>query len=179
MKNLKNYIERLNFEYAISYSGLRGNKFKNLVVENKKEIRIIEKRIESARLMQKVKLSKRIAELEKEINLHNSRVINKNGKFHKSTLRIHRFEKGNKDIESILKILNSKFEEQVSAICPPILRDSIVFYSDKDDILGILQICFSCFRIKNENEEDFEVDHRIYPLLKEKLIQIGHQIENK
>lgn len=44
--------------------------------------------------------------------------------------------------------------------------------------MGILQMCFSCCWMKNEKEEDLEVDHNIFPLLKEKLIQLGHQIEH-
>ncbi|MFK7799011.1 MAG: hypothetical protein AB8E82_16275 [Aureispira sp.] len=64
-------------------------------------------------------------------------------------------------------------------MCPPALRDSIAFYSKENKIVGILQMCFSCWWMKNENEEAFEVDHKIFPLLKEKLIQLGHQIENE
>ena len=178
MKNLSNYIQSLNFEYAISYSGLRGEKFLNLEVENKKEIKRIEKEIESARFMQKPKLNAKIEDLKSEINLSNSRVINKKGDFHKSTEVVYKFEKDDKEIKSIFKILTSKFEEQVVAACAPILRDSIAFYSKQDEIVGILQMCFTCWSIKNEKEEYFEVDHKIFPILKDKLIQIGHPIEN-
>jgi len=179
MKNLSNYIQSLNFEYAISYSGLRGEKFRNLEIEKKEDIKKIEKRIESARFMQKPKLSKNIEDLKREINLYNSRVINKNGELHQSSEIVYKFQKDDKELKSIFGILNSKFKEQVAAACPPIFRDSIVFYSEKDKIVGILQMCFSCWRIKNENEEDLKVDYKIYPILKEKLIQIGHRIENE
>jgi hypothetical protein len=33
--------------------------------------------------------------------------------------------------------------------------------------------------MKNENEEDLEVDHKIFQLLKDKLTLIGHDIENE
>ena len=77
------------------------------------------------------------------------------------------------------QMLNSNFKEQAFARCLPVLRDSIVFYSKEDKIVGILQICFSCWWIKNEEEEDFEVDYKIFPILKDKLIQIGHRIKNE
>ena len=49
----------------------------------------------------------------------------------------------------------------------------------EDKIVGILNMCFSCWWMKNENEEVLEVDHKIFPILKDKLIQIGHPIENQ
>jgi hypothetical protein len=64
-------------------------------------------------------------------------------------------------------------------MCPPIFRDAIVFYSKENEIKGILQMCFSCSWIKNEDEEDFEVDHKIFPKLMNQLIKVGHKIENE
>lgn len=62
-------------------------------------------------------------------------------------------------------------------MCPPIFRDAIVFYDKEDTIVGILQICFSCWWIKNEEEEDLTADQKIFPMLQDKLMQIGHLIE--
>ncbi len=180
MNNLSSYIQSLNFEYAISYSGLRGEKFINLEIENQEKIKQIEKEIESARFMQKPKLIENIENLKDEIGLYNSLLINKKGEFHRSTEIVCKFKKDDKELKSILVVLKSKFQiqKQVAVSGPSIYRDSIAFYSKEDRIVGILQICFKCWRIKNENEEIFEVDPNIYPILKEKLIQIGHQIEN-
>ena len=179
MINLSEYIQSLNFEYAISYSGLRGERFSIPDVRNKEKIKGIEKEIESARFMEKSKLNKKIEELEQEINIYNSRIITNKGDLHKSTLRIHKFEKGDKEIKEIFEILNSKFEEQHFWMCPPIFRDAIVFYSKENEIKGILQMCFSCRWIKNEKEEDFEVDYKIFPRLMNQLIKLGHEIENE
>ena len=145
MENLSKYIKSLNFEYAISYSGLRGEKFINLEEENNKEIKGIEKEIESARFMQVPKLNKKIDALKAEINPYNSRVINKNGQLHKSAKVICKFEKDSEELRSIFEILKSNFDKQVFAMCPPVLRDAIVFYSKEEKIVGILQMCFSCW----------------------------------
>jgi len=179
MEKLSNYIQGLSFEYAISYSGLRGEKFIHLEKETEEEIKKIEKEIESARFMQIPKLNKKIEALKAETNIYNSRIINEHGELHKSAMMIHRFEKDSQELQSIVKILSSNFEEQLFVMCPPVFRDSIVFYSKEDKIMGILQMCFSCWWMKNEKEEDLEVDHNIFPLLKEKLIQLGHQIEHE
>lgn len=72
MKNISNYVTNLNFEYAVSYSGLRGEIFQDLEAKNKKEIKRIKKEIESARFKQIPKLNKEIKALEDEINIYNS-----------------------------------------------------------------------------------------------------------
>lgn len=72
MKNLSKYIKSLNFEYAISYSGIRGESFINFEEENKKKISRIEKEFESAGFIEKPKLNKEIQDLEKEVNIYNS-----------------------------------------------------------------------------------------------------------
>ena len=179
MKNLSNYIQNLDFEYAISYSGLRGERFMKLNIENQEKIQQIEKKIESARYMPALKLRKKMKALSDEVDLTHSRVINQTGNLHKSAIEVHRFEKEDKEIKSILKVLKSKFREQCVTMCRPTFRDAIVFFSEKGNILGILQICFGCISIEDENQELFEVDHKIFPKLKKELIRLGHQIKDE
>ena len=178
MKNLSHFIKSLKFEYAVSYSGLRGEVFEKLVVENNNRIQLIEEEIKTARFMEKSRLRKEVESLSDEINIYNSRVIKKSGTFHKSAKPIYRFEKGDDRINKIFEVLNSKFTEQHFWMCPLTFRDSIVFYSKEDEIVGILQICFSCEWMKNEQEEDLEVDHKIFPSLKKVLIDLGHKIKD-
>lgn len=179
MIKLSNYIKSLNFDYAISYSGLRGEKFTILESKNTTEIKNIEKEIEGARFMERIKLNKKIETLNNEINIYNSRLINKNNEFHRSAEQIHKFERNDKKLLEIFNILSSKFDEQHVWMCPPIFRDAIAFYSKENEIKGILQMCFSCSWIKNEDEEDFEVDHKIFPKLMNQLIKLGHKIESE
>lgn len=179
MKNLSEYITNLKFEYAISYSGLRESEFELLEKLNKSQIQKIANELKFSKFAEKINLQKQIANLTDEINIYNSRIILENGKQHKSTKLINRFEKGDKRLNQILEILNLKFEEQHFWMCPPIFRDALVFYTKEERIAGILQICFSCGWIKNEKEEDFEVDNKIFSRLKYELINIGHKIENE
>ena len=179
MKNISNYVNNLNFEYAITYSGLRGKKFHDLKEVNEKEIKRIKKELVSSRYVQTPKLNKQIEALEEEINIYRALIIDKNETFHKSTEKVYKFEKEDKQLQSILEILNTKFEEQTFAMCPPVFRDAIVFYSNEHKIIRILQLCFSCYWIMDENNQDIQVDHKIFPLLKHKLIEVGHIIEEE
>jgi len=178
MKNISNYIQHLDFDYAITYSGLRGEKFLNLEIENKKQIQLIEKGIKPARFMKKSIQRKKIEKLKDEINIYNSLIINKDGELHKSTEKVQTFKQNSEELKSIFKILNSKIEKQVLTTCSPVFRDSIAFYSKEHKIVGLLQICFSCWWIENEKAEVLRVDPKIFPLLKAKFMEIGHQIED-
>lgn len=176
MSNLTEYLQNLQFEYAITYSGLRGEKFEELKNINKAKIKKIEEEIKSARYMPGLKMRKEINRLEKEMDIYNSRLINKKGETHLSAQKIHKFDQNDKELVDIFEILNLKVKEQVVVACPPIFRDSIVFYSKKNEILGILHFCFSCFNIRNENGESYLIDLRAYDKIKKILIKFGHPI---
>ena len=179
MKTLSKYIRNLNYDYAISYSGLRGELFDKLEQTNKEKIEILEEEIESARFMQKPKLNQRIKDLRREIDIYNSKIINSKGEIHKSTVQISKLKKGDRDLEDIFEPLFLEMTNPIATMCAPIFRDAVVFYSDTNEINGILQICFSCLSIKNENEDYFDVDYEMFQKLKDKLVQIGHPIENE
>jgi len=178
MKNLSNYIQALNFEYVILFSGLRGDAFTKLEKKNYQKIREIEKEIETARYMQVPKLKKEIRVLSDELNLLNARILDKDGNIHQSASEIYRFEKRSKELKSILDILTSSFKEEFFAVCAPVFRDALVFYSKESNITGIVQICFSCYRMENENREQFKIDHRIFSKLKKEFKQVGHRIDD-
>jgi len=94
MQKLSNYIENLDFEYAITYSGLRGKAWEELKVENRSKVKQLEKDLEAARYMQKMKLGQEIEALLHEVDAYESRIIHANGSSHKSTQQVQRLEKG-------------------------------------------------------------------------------------
>jgi hypothetical protein len=179
MKNLSIYITHLNFEYAISYSGLRAAEFEQLKKINTSKIKEITAEIKTSGWMKKSNLQAQIDHLAAEINIYDALIIDASGKQHPSTKLVHRFEKGDTQLNQILEILSLKFEEQDYWMCPPVFRDAIVFYTKEDKISGILQMCFSCAWMKNEKGEDLEVDNKIFTMLKHELTHLGHEIENE
>ena len=177
MTELREYWKSLNFEYLKTYSGLRGEKFEKFKEENEIKIKQLKEELKTARFMQQPRINAKIQELQNETNLHNSRIIDKNEILHPSTIEVSKLNRNSSFANSLDRILNQKCNMEIATGCIPIFRDTLVFFSAKDEIVGILQICFECASIRNENEETLKVDIDIYPKLKSLLRKIGHQID--
>ena len=78
----------------------------------KTEITGIESEIKTARFMQVPHLNQRIEDLKSKLDIHTTRIIDRNGRLHSSAVQIHRFDKSGLEMQGILSILNEKFEEQ-------------------------------------------------------------------
>jgi len=61
-------------------------------------------------------------------------------------------------------------------MCSPVFRDAVVFYSKENEIVEILHICFDCGSLKNIEQKEFEVDHKIFDLLEVKFRELGHKV---
>lgn len=144
LKNLSKYLENLEFDYTVTYSGLRGDRFKSL---------------------------------EQEINPYTARIVSREGDLLASAEAVRQLPAEDPDLNRILDILRSDFEDQLFFLCAQVFRDAIVFYSKEGKVKGILHICFSCNWIKDENDEDFEVDYKVFAQLKSEFIRLGHEIE--
>jgi len=177
MKNLIDYWKKIEFEYLKTYSGLRGETFEWLEKQINQKVIALKEELKTARFMQKSKINHQINSLLDEIDVYNSIIINEKGEFHQSTIEITRKEKPDEFVKKIDSILNLQPNREVASGCPPIFRDAIVFYSKKDEINGILQICFECATIKNEDEESLKTNEQTYSKLADLLKEVGHQIE--
>lgn len=176
MRKLSTYIDNIEYEYVITYSGLRGAAWTKLKVENRAKIKQLEKDMETARYMQKPKLGQEMEALLEEIDAYESRIVQKGGLLHKSTLPIRRLEKGAAELKALLNILSSQTPQQVASGCIPIYRDALAFYSGQNELMGIVHICFECCFISDDNDVEFDVDMDVYPKLKQVLSNIGHPI---
>lgn len=70
----------------------------------------------------------------------------------------------NSDIkcQEILNSLSFKPNEEILMPCRKIYRDAIVFYSKNSEIVGVLQICFMCNEIINEDFRPLKTDVRTF-----------------
>jgi len=174
---LREYWKSLNFEYLKTYSGLRGEKFEKLIEENELKIEQLKEELKTARYMQQPKINAKIQELQNEIYSSNARIIDIHGNLHDSTVEISTKKSTNDFVKILAKTLLQKPKNEFALACAPVFRDAIVFYSDKDKIIGILQICFSCVAIENENKERLRTDLHTFSKLEILLKEVGHPIK--
>ncbi len=169
------YIEKLDFDYAISYAGFRGNKVAELEAENNDEIWQLEMSLKKS-FFRKRQINRKINELVLK-SIYNSRIIYPNGDLHESARFIHKFKKDSSDLAKIIEILNLEIQNQSLAICAPVYRDAIAFYSNSSKIVGILHICFECHRIITEYGKFLKSDSATFYRLRKELARLGHKID--
>ena len=175
MNNLKQYISNLSYDYVETYSGLRGFLFQEFVDKVKSQMSDAKLKIKSARFMERQKLSKEITSLKDKIYAINSRLINLDGQKHESAELICKLERGDLRLIQLCDTLRMKYESHSVWMCAPTYRDSIVFYKE-DNIIGIVNICFGCKSIQDESQNSFLADSKLYPSLKNQLVELGHNI---
>ena len=174
MNKIKEYWESLNFDYIKTYAGLRGKEFEQLKAKNEKEILALRDRILDE---DKAEVKREMSRLRAEIDLTKARLINKEGLQHVTTKEISKIASTNKILDKLYRIVTAEIQEEVFTRCSPVYRDSIVFYSRDNQIIGILHFCFDCIKVLNEKEEKFEIDYDSYDDLKIHLNMLGHKIE--
>ncbi len=63
-------------------------------------------------------------------------------------------------------------------MCWPVYRDAIVFYNESDQVIAILNVCFSCNHMADGGFAPVYADDKAYDQLKQFFIDLGHQIES-
>jgi hypothetical protein len=178
MKNLKEHIEKIEFDYVVSYSGLRGERLDSARKEIKMRRREIEEEIKTANFKEKTILREKLSSLQGLTNLYNSRTINESGELHLTSIEIAKLNRDDKRLSRILEILSENCDVPDYMRCPPIYRDSIVFYDNQHSIKGILHFCFECCAIADKHNNQFDTNGQILFSLQSELEKIGHPIES-
>ena len=177
-ENLKTYLQKINFGYVKTFSGLRGDKFAKLEAETKTKIKALEQDLTTARYMQKARIQAEIKRLTNLICPENNLLIDTQGVLHPSATEILHVKYSDHIVKRIFEILAMDYEDQGLFLCIPVYRDAVVFYSSDDQIQGIIHICFECYTMINEDIQEFDVNMDIYPLLKSLLTELGHEIDS-
>lgn len=139
MQTLSAFIQQLDYAYAITYSGLSDERLAKLVPP---------KRLTYA---------------------YNEVPISADGELHPSTEVVFRFEAGDPNLDRILALLSAPCPEPEYVRCPPIFRDSLVFYGPDHQIRGILHFCFSCIAIEDAARNQYDTNSRIMAALEREL----------
>ena len=139
MHTLSAFIQQLDYVYVITYSGLSDERLATSVPP---------KQLTYA---------------------YNEVPISAEGVLHPSTEVVFRFEAGDLKLSRILDLLSVPCTEPEYMRCPPIFRDSLVFYGPDHQIRGILHFCFSCIAIEDAARNRYDTNSRIMAALESEL----------
>lgn len=155
MANLDTFLNSFKFDYLETYSFQVGEKYELHLKTIKDELEILKKELEKP-AFGFLRKEKRFYELEKNLKKaeggQNS--IIENGEFHLTSTLIKALSKEDKIwIKFIDEIYKSEQQNKVTPVsgCIPFYRDAIVFYKN-NEIIEILDICFECAMIRNNNQ---------------------------
>lgn len=100
----------------------------------------------------------------------NQVLVEKNGNIHKDSIEVFKFMKNSNELKELKQILYKSKKADVFAPCIPIYRDSIVFYDKNNNVKGVLNICFDCLFLVNENRASLSPDLNTFIKLSEFLV---------
>jgi hypothetical protein len=170
------YVDGLSFDYAETYSFQRGQDYQT-------DLAIL--RSEQSSLKANIALHKKISSedgtrLEAINGLLDSTqyLLDQRGCFHPSSRRINIFQFDDPAIASIRQILKTEITYVPRWMCSPIYRDAIVFYDRDGQIVSTLNVCLSCQYMETEMFQHIDADYKVYHLLKQFFIEIGHEVED-
>jgi len=107
------------------------------------------------------------------------KLISLTGEMHETTKEIAIIPKKDKRLKKLKSIFCKAKDSRLAHKCGPIYRDAIVFYSETDEIVGTLHICFSCGHLVDEKDTRYYASDRFYNKLKQFLMGLGHPINEE
>lgn len=173
--DLTDFYKNLAFKYFETYSLQRGIAYEKIFKD--KEIRFNQLLKKSTKEILTSVEGKELDFLDSQLNRVQF-LINENKEKHYSAERIKKSNSIEDEILELHKILSIKTQKTPSWMCAPIYRDAIVFYNDNNDVVNVLNICFSCEYMQNLNQEFIDADESVYENLKNLLMKFGHKINS-
>ena len=171
------YWNNLHFDYLITYSLFRGEKYNQYVSTIENEIASKRQLASLSRWYQKEKLEAEIALLEKRKCIYGVTILDHDLKLHGCAEKVMQFYRQDKEVKALEDILTVKYNEGAVSACVPVYRDAIIFYNNKGDAVSNLNICFECWRMADGNDNQIMAyGEMVYPPLVELLSTWGHKI---
>jgi len=173
--DLNDFHKNLEFKYFETYSLQRGTAYEKIFKD--REIRFNQLLKKSTEESLTIVESKEFDFLDSQLNRVQF-LFNENQEKHYSAVRVKKCNSSENETIELNKILSTKTQKVPSWMCLPIYRDAIVFYSDNNEVVNVLNICFSCEYMQNSNQEFIDADESVYENLKNLLLKFGHKINS-
>jgi hypothetical protein len=161
------FWKRQQFSYLITYSFQRGPELLALKKQLTQEL-------ETARYMRRSAIWQQLESLES----HSITLTNERGAINPTATVGARLAADSAELQQLAYALQRANKQECYAMCPPTYRDAFAFYSEADELVNVLNICFECRFMQADQKEHVEADMATYNFLRAFLIQLGHPIED-
>ncbi len=169
------FINELKFDYAETYSFQRGIEWEEYLKSALTEYQALHRRKEIHRITKEQE--------EKYEYLHKLTttqfLIDADGNFHASSEKIQTLKKNDFKLKELVAILEVDANDVPAWMCGPVYRDAIVFYDNSGQIISTLNICFSCQYMATKMFSEIMADVKVYHLLRDFFVELGHEIEQE
>jgi hypothetical protein len=167
------YVDQLQFAFLETWSFQRGVIFE----QERKSFQIEYRELSSLKMPRTEQQEKRMGELLNASSLNNGLLLDKDGRFHPTAIKINTFNSDSPESNKILSILSTEALDVPMWVCAPLYRDAIVFYNSNAEIISVLNICFTCKYMVTKEFHHVNADVKAYDELKQLFLEIGHEIE--
>ncbi|HEX8427889.1 hypothetical protein [Hymenobacter sp.] len=171
------YGTSLPFDYITTFSLLRGIKWERAQAAIRKEIEESRKRLLTAQAEQLLEVRQRLELLRKKNNLEHSLLTEGRAAYNLTAMPVATLQRQTPEINQLMAILEVPFERRSYWMCGPVFRDALAFYDGKHQLVAVLNICFECEQMQNENGVEIQTDITVYPALHQWLTALGHEVE--
>lgn len=168
-----------SFAYIETYSFNRGPKSAELYEGLRAEIAQTKQAQQQARYMDQAKLAYKLRQLEEAMRGGEYKVTLRDPSLavaDYTTRKIAVLHLGAAATEQLGELLQKSGRQEAFAMCAPIFRDALVFYTHQGQRARILNICFECLLMVTDENKTVEADFATYDSLGSLLTQLGHPI---
>lgn len=162
---LSDFWARQRFGYIITYSFQRSPELTVL----KKQLR---QELEAGRSMRWFGIYEKLERLEQ----YSVTLTEGLGAIHPTATAVARLASESAGVHQLDTMLQHVTEQECYTMCPPVYRDALAFYSEADELVSMLNICFQCRFMQTNQLEHVEADMATYDSLQAFLTQLGHPI---
>ncbi|AMR29207.1 hypothetical protein A0257_20325 [Hymenobacter psoromatis] len=162
------------FAYLVTYSFNRGPKLAALREAAKLLFQLTRKKLLTSPAAQLPALREQLRLLERTYDLDLLTLTQGNFAFHITASPVVRIGKNDIAAQDFEAILREPVLNRMHWMCAPIYRDALAFYDAHDNLVSVLNICFSCDRMVTDTGREVQADTTTYQILRDYLIQLGH-----
>lgn len=165
-----------SFSYIQTYSLNRGAKLDALSLAASQQFTALRQQLIITNAAQLPAIRENLRSLEHGRDLTLMPLTDKAGAFQITASPVAKIAAGTLAAVGLAAILAVPVRQQYDWMCALVYRDALAFYDSRDNLCGVLNICFGCDRMITHQQKEIAADTATYQNLKQFLTELGHVI---